>query len=241
MRRLINPEDLMKRVGRIEQVADVRRFQYTEGKSKGVEGIDVRTGGGLAFTVIPDRALDIFDCRYQSKSLCWQSSTGVVGPAYYEREGSQWLRGFGGGMLVTCGLRNVGAPSENGERFGMHGEISYTPATNVRALGRWEKDRYRIEISGTVRETSAFGSNLVMQRTIRTGLGTTQLEIEDLVCNQATRREGFMQLYHFNFGYPFLGTQNPTILGRQENDSARPGRSSRHGGLGSIRFAGEWI
>ena len=216
MRESRNREDLMKWVGRIEQVAGVRRFRYTEGKAKSVEGIDVRTGGGLEFTVLPDRALDIFDCQFESKSLCWQSSTGVVGPAYYERQGVQWLRGFAGGLLVTCGLRNVGSPSENGEHFGLHGEISHTPATGVRAVGQWEKDRYRMEISGTVRETAAFGSNLVPERSLRTELGATYLEVEDRVPNEGARREGFMQLYHFNFGHPFLGPNTRVYLAAEQ-------------------------
>ena len=216
MRKSSNRAELMRRVGRMEQVAGVWRFRYAEGKAKGMEGIDVRTGAGLEFTVLPDRALDIFDCRFESRSLCWQSSTGVVAPAYYEREGVQWLRGFGGGLLVTCGLRSVGGPSQNGESFGMHGEISFTPATGVRAAGRWQQDRYLMEISGTVRETSAFGANLVLERCLRTELGATHLEIEDQVSNEGSRREGFMQLYHFNFGHPFLGPDTRVYLAAEQ-------------------------
>jgi hypothetical protein len=61
--------------------------------------------------------------------LAWVSPTGVVAPHFRELQGEGWLRSFGGGLLVTCGLQNVGEPSERGgEELGLHGRISNTPA-----------------------------------------------------------------------------------------------------------------
>jgi Domain of unknown function (DUF4432) len=199
------PASLLRRVGSMDQLAPVRRVALLEGRSKSVEAIEVDTGAGLSFTVLIDRALDLADTRWLGRSLCWRSAAGVVAPAYYDRQGTGWLRGFGGGMLVTCGMRNVG-PSlqEDGESFGLHGEISNSPATSVSSRTYWKEDRYCIEIQGEIREAYPFGPNLVLRRTWRTELGAAWVELEDVVTNEGFRPELHMLLYHWNFGFPLI-------------------------------------
>jgi hypothetical protein len=198
-------DSILERVGSMQQVSPVRRVAFLEGRSKSVEAIEVDTGAGLSFTVLVDRALDLGDARWCGRSLSWQSSAGIVAPDYYEREGTGWLRGFGGGMLTTCGLRNVGPPSkEDGEAFGLHGEISYTPAASVSSRTFWRDHRYCIEIQGEVRESYPFGPNLSLRRVWRTEFGADWLELEDVVTNEGFRPELHMQLYHWNFGFPLL-------------------------------------
>ena len=65
----------------------MNRFTFAEGKAKGVEAIRVDTGAGLDCTFLVDRALDLSEVRFHGRSLCWRSSAGVVGPAFYERQG----------------------------------------------------------------------------------------------------------------------------------------------------------
>jgi Domain of unknown function (DUF4432) len=138
---------------------------------------------------------------------------GIVAPPYYERRGSGWLRGFGGGMLVTCGLRNVGPAQEEGwETFGLHGEISFTPATEVHTSSKWLDSNYQIEVYGLVREGYPFGPNLSMRRTWKTQLGATWVELEDVVTNEGCRPEIHMQLYHWNFGFPLLNPNSRLYL-----------------------------
>ncbi len=198
-------EELLAYVGSVEQLAPVRRFHFSEGRAKSVEAVEVDTGAGLTLTFLVDRGLDLFDVRWHGRSLAWRSAAGVVSPVYYERKGSGWLRGFGGGMMVTCGLRNVGPGLEEGwETYGLHGEISYTPASRVQVNTRWEGGRYRIEISGEIREAYPFGPNLLVSRTWRTELGASWVELEDIITNEGFRPEIHMQLYHCNFGYPLL-------------------------------------
>jgi hypothetical protein len=198
-------EDILKRVGSIDQLAPVRRVAFLEKRSKSVEAIEVNTGAGLSFTVLVDRALDMSDAHWCGRSLSWQSSAGVVAPAYYERSSTGWLRGFGGGMLVTCGLRNAGPPLEEaGEIFGLHGEVSYLPAANAFYKTYWQEDRYCIEIHGEVREAFPFGPNLSLKRVWRTELGANWMELEDVVTNEGFRPELHMQLYHWNFGFPLI-------------------------------------
>lgn len=68
-------------------------------------------------------------------SVSWISKTGVVSPAYYEKDGKNFLRGFFGGLVTTCGLKNIGRAY--GE-MGLHGRISNTPAENISKYCAWE-------------------------------------------------------------------------------------------------------
>lgn len=209
----LSREQMLRHVGSMDQLAPVRRFALLEGRGKSVEAVHIETGAGLAFTTVVDRALDLADVTYKGCSLCWRSRAGIVAPTYYERKGAGWLRGFGGGMMTTCGLRNVGPGNEEGwETYGLHGEISYSPAAQVRAGGRWDGETYKIEVSGEVREAYPFGPNLKLSRTWRTQFGAAWLELEDLVTNEGFRPETHMQLYHWNFGFPLLNENSRLYL-----------------------------
>jgi hypothetical protein len=213
-------DNLLKLVGSAEQLASINRFIFAEGKAKGVEAIRVETGAGFDCTLLVDRALDLGEVRFRGRSLCWRSPAGVVAPAYYERAGLGWLRGFGGGMMVTCGLRNVGTDSVEGwESFGLHGEISYAPATRVSANACWKGDRYLIEASGEVREAYLGGPHFVLRRTWRTELGASWIELEDAVTNEGYKPEIHMQLYHWNFGFPLFNPASELYL---TSDVVRP-------------------
>jgi Domain of unknown function (DUF4432) len=205
-------DKLLQHVGSMDQLAPVHRIAFMDGRGKSVEAFQVETGSGLAFTVLVDRAMDLAGVTYNGRSLCWRGPAGIVAPAYYERHGNGWLRGFGG-MLATCGLRNVGpATSEGWETYGIHGEISYAPASDVSIVRHWEGDRYRIQLSGLVRESYLFGPNLTLQRTWRTEFGAGWVELEDCVTNEGFRPEIHLQLYHWNFGFPFLNENSRLFL-----------------------------
>jgi len=203
---------LLQHVGSMDQLAPVHRIVFMDGRAKSVEAFQIETGSGLMFTVLVDRAMDLAGVTYNGRSLCWRSPAGIVAPTYYERQGNGWLRGFGG-MLATCGLRNVGpASSEGGETFGIHGEIAYAPASDISVVRCWEGDRYRIELSGLVRESYLFGPNLTLQRNWRTEFGADWIELEDCVTNEGFRPEIHLQLYHWNFGFPFLNEKSRLYL-----------------------------
>ena len=63
--------DLEARIGRIEQIGGVRRVISTEGKEAGVEEIQVRTGAGLAYNILPSRGLDIGLAEFKGVPLSW--------------------------------------------------------------------------------------------------------------------------------------------------------------------------
>jgi len=110
-------DELLRLTGDVSQVAGVWRFIWAEGKEKGVEALEFRTGSGFHFVVLPDRGMDISYAEYQGIPLAWISPTGQTHPAFYEPEGLGWLRSFYGGLLVTCGLVNVGGPDIDPEAW----------------------------------------------------------------------------------------------------------------------------
>ena len=125
----LTKRELLKRVGDISQLAGARECTLESGKSRGVSVVDVKTGSGLNFTILPDRGMDIAWADYKGIALGFISKTGIVAPSYYEPNGNDFLRGFYGGLLTTCGLTYMGtACVDNGKSLGLHGRASNTPA-----------------------------------------------------------------------------------------------------------------
>jgi hypothetical protein len=198
-------EELLKRVGDISQVCGVRLSELQDGPEKGVTVIDFWTGSGLRFTVIPSRGMDIGPAEYMGIPLAWQSQTKAIHPAFYEPEGFGWLRGFYGGLLVTCGLIHAGWPaSDEGRNYGLHGRISYIPASNVVADGYWEGDDYVLRACGRVREAMVFGENMELFRSIEARAGGRSIIVRDVVKNNGFEPSPLMLIYHCNLGFPIV-------------------------------------
>ena len=51
--------ELLRYVGDLSAVADARQSTLSDGNGRGMRIVDVSTGGGFSFTVLPDRGLDI--------------------------------------------------------------------------------------------------------------------------------------------------------------------------------------
>ena len=133
-------KQLTERIGDPSQIAVVRPHTLSEGRANGVRAIEFGTGSGFRFTVLADRSLDICAAEHNGRSLCWRSPTGDTSPAFYQPEGLEWLYGFFGGLLCTCGLTHFGAPcTDEGRPLGIHGRISNTPAQEVRTVSGWNE------------------------------------------------------------------------------------------------------
>ncbi len=229
----LTDEELRRRTGRLGQVAGIEPFVFDDGPARGVRALRFRTGG-LSFDVLADRGMDIGSFEYRGIQLAWLSHTGVVSPAFYEPAGEGWLRSFGGGLLVTCGLQNVGPPGERGgERLGQHGRVSNTPASNVSREARRDGEDLVLEARGEVREASVFGPNLVLRRSISARLGGSTVRVEDVVTNEGHDPEPLMLLYHVNLGWPLLdetvrlvGPGKPGEAPEPRDEDARKGLDS---------------
>jgi hypothetical protein len=216
--------DLEARVGRIEQIGGIRRTQWTDGPESGVEEIQVRTGAGLSYSILPSRGLDIGLAEFGGIPLCWLSPNGEVHPTFYNDRGLAWLRSAVGGLLMTCGLTQVGSPGvEGSEELGLHGRAHHTPARHVCAEGFWEGDEYLMMVRGKVEETSIAGWNLRLTRKIMSYLGKNEIVIHDFVENVGFEAAPHMMLYHFNFGFPLLDAETEIHLPSGHVTSREPG------------------
>jgi hypothetical protein len=201
----MNKEGILRRVGNLSQLASIRHVEMLDGKAKGCGAFEVTTGGGLDFTVLEGKCLDIFSMKYKGINLSFHSKPGLTSSEYFNPHGHEFSRSFQAGMLFTCGLLNVGKGSdEDGLRQCSHGRIGHTPAEKVAVSEWWEEDRYVMEISGEMREAALFNENMLLKRTISTALGAKSLKIRDIVENQGFTEQTPTLLYHFNIGYPLL-------------------------------------
>ena len=219
-------KELLKRVGDISQIAGVRIYELTEGNEKGVEAVDIKTGTGFRFTVLPGRGLDISFAEYKGIPLSWISSCGEVAAPYYEPEGLGYLRSVHGGLLFTCGLTQVGMPCEDmGEKLGLHGRVSNIPAKNVHADSAWVADEYAMWVRGKVIETRVFGENVVLHREISAKMGESCLYVHDVIENRGFSKIPHMLLYHINGGYPAVDDGSlllsPTKKAEPRDDEAK--------------------
>ncbi len=224
--------ELLARVGDISQIARIKPYRLQEGLEDGVQALDVSTGNGLSFTVLAGRGLDISSAHYNGRSLAWRSATTDSHPAYFDHEGERgrgWLRGFYGGLVVTCGLTYAGANGEDeGQFYGIHGRVSNLPATNVQWDGRWEQDDYLLTVRGQVRQATVFGENIRMTREITARLGERRLFLRDRVENLGYKRTEHMMLYHINIGFPVVNDYArliaPTLSATPRDADAEEGK-----------------
>ena len=176
-----------------DQLCYARQGELTEGTGRGQRIVDVFNGTGLAFTVTPDRAMNIVECSFGGIPLVFRTPGG-----HRHAVEGDFLRGWTGGLFTTCGLRNAGGPS-GGE--GLHGRIS-TEAAEMLSVSR--SDEGVLKVSGIIREGILFGANLVLKRTISTAFGDNRIVVEDEVTNRAAAPEYVEIIYHSNFGYPLV-------------------------------------
>ncbi len=204
--------ELLRQVGNIAQIAGIRPYRIQGGAADGVSGIDVYTGSGLRFTVLPGRGMDISHASYKGIPLAWISPAGEVSAHAYEPAGFGWLRTFAGGLLTTCGMSHILDPAtEDGVDYGQHGRASTLIAESVATDGRWDGDEYKLRVRGTTREAAFWTEQFELVRTISTRLGARSLKIEDTVTSIAHRPQTHMYLHHMNIGHPLVGPDTELV------------------------------
>jgi Domain of unknown function (DUF4432) len=149
--------------------------------------IDVRALGGLALRINPRRGLDIGAAWFRGLPLAWIGPAGEGG-----NEANDWRAAWGGGLVTTCGLDNVGAPSEG---IGLHGTYTFLAARDVGT----EPSHEEIVVRGRVDDPRG----LRVDRTIRTAIGSARVELVDRTTNVSDDALEAPVLYHVNLGWPF--------------------------------------
>ena len=207
--------DLQRRIGRLDQVAGIRLMTLGDAGARGVRVLEFRTGSGFSFDVLVDRAFDIGRCELRGMPLAWTSAVGVEGPWFYEPEGLGFFRGFGGGLLTTCGIDHAlfmaedtaaqyHYPPKQTETFGLHGRVSNRPARLAGYGESWAGDVCTLWAEGETLQATVFGEQLMLRRRIEAVVGESRLTIHDTIENVGHDLTPHMLLYHVNAGFPVV-------------------------------------
>lgn len=213
----LNRQDLEERSGSLGQFAGVRLMCLEDGLERGVRVLEFRSGTGLRFTVLVDRAMDIADCEHAGRAIGWHSPAGFRHPGLHDYEGEgglAWMRSFSG-LMMTCGLDHIlfmcDVPADNyvyaprqSVQHSLHGRIGTIPARLSGYGERWEGDRCFLWAEGVVSQGAVFGEHLELHRRIEIEVGSNEIVLSDRVVNRGFYRTPHMFCYHINLGYPLL-------------------------------------
>ncbi len=213
--RTLSRDELLARVGRLEQVAGVQLVECGDGAERGVRVLRVTSGSGFDLEILVDRGFDIGRAWFLGQPLAWWSPVGLVGPWYSEPAGLEWFRGFPGGLLSTCGLDHVqlggeddatvfGFPHRPTQTYGLHGRYTGLPARLAGYGTEWRGDEAVLWAEGEVLQASVFAEQLHLRRRIEVDLGGHGVRVRDRVTNIGPTACPHMLLYHCNVGHPVV-------------------------------------
>jgi hypothetical protein len=213
-----NAASLARYAGDLAAVGGVRAVVLDDGSERGIRALQFRTGGGLRFEVLVDRAMDIGVAEFDDHTVGWRSPTGFRHPGLHEtdaEDGLSWLRSMSG-LLVTGGLDHTlfggevdaghyAYPPKTTVRHGLHGRVANIPARLTGYGERWTDDgRCVLWAEGEVRQATVFGEHLRLTRRVEAELFGTEIRLTDRVVNAGFDRTPHMLLYHVNVGWPLL-------------------------------------
>lgn len=188
------------------QLGGIEVSVLDNGPGRGVRIAWINTGSGLRYKVVLDRGMDIADAFFNQYALAWISHTGIKAPPASFQNGLDWLRHWGGGLVTTCGLENMGSPEDDEYgSHGLHGQIGYQPVELVLvdqpdpASGKMD-----FSLKGVIRESRVFSHKLELERTISGILEEPMIRIHDRVTNRSNIPSPHMMLYHCNLGWPLV-------------------------------------
>jgi len=197
--------EIERHIGRIDQIGGLKHYRLQTGSGRDVDQIQVRTGAGLSYYVNVSRGMDISLAEYCGTPLTWQSPNGDIHPSFWKAGKTDWLETAVGGLLMTCGLTQVGSPCQDvDEELSLHGDAHQLAAKLLQCEGEWIDDDYSMTTKGRIRQSRIFGENITLTRTLHSKLGENTILINDIVRNDGFQRTPHMLLYHFNFGFPLL-------------------------------------
>lgn len=187
------------KIANLDQLGSATSSTVADGPASGCRALDLRVAAGIDLRILPDRGFDVGQAWFRGIPLAWISAIGESAPLRAP-SGMRWLEAFGGGLVTTCGLRNVGSPSEG---HGLHGRFSHLAASDVAVVRDIEAGEVVLTARGTIDEIDA-GAHLRVERTIRTQTSRGLVELTDETTNLGRGPEPAPILYHVNIGAPVL-------------------------------------
>jgi Domain of unknown function (DUF4432) len=188
------------KIASLDQLASATESSIANGPARGCRALDLRVAGGIDLRILPDRGFDIGQAWFRGTPLAWISRVGESAPLRAPTA-MMWLKAFGGGLVTTCGLRNVGAPSEG---HGLHGRFSHVPASDVAVARELQEDEVVLTARATIDEMDPDEGHLRVERAIRTRTSRGLVELKDTTTNLGRNAEPAPILYHVNIGAPVL-------------------------------------
>ena len=215
--RTFSRRELARRVGDFSQIFGVELLTHSDGRERAVRVLRFRTGSGLSFDIMVDRAMDLGGMSFRGVAIGWHSPTGFRSPWLHEvdaEDGLGWLRSFSG-MMNSCGLDHImGATEDTAEHYcypdrarvfhTLHGRISYQPARLTGYGEHWDGDRCYLYADGEIRQAAMYGENLILERRIEVEVGTDTVTFHDRVRNLGFYPTPHALLYHINLGWPLV-------------------------------------
>lgn len=209
--------ELARRVGDFSQLFGVELLSHSDGRERALRILRFRTGSGLSFDIMVDRAMDLGGMTFRGVPIGWHSPAGFRSPWLHEvnaEDGLGWLRSFSG-MMNTCGLDHImGATEDTSEHYcypdrakvfhTLHGRISYQPARLTGYGERWNGDRCFLYAEGEIRQAAMYGENLILERRIEVEVGSDTVNFIDRVRNLGFYPTPHALLYHINLGWPVI-------------------------------------
>lgn len=206
-----------KYVGNREQLLRANKIEMQDGKAAGVTMLDVHNRSGMHFNVNVSRGLDITFLDFLGENFGFISPCGIVAPEYFDDKELGFLKSFTAGFMTTCGLKAAGAPCEyGGKAYGLHGNISHTPAEEVTCVIEEAGEMPYVKIKGKIRDAIVFGDKLVLEREIQCGYRERKITVKDRVINEGYTKAHHMILYHCNIGYPLLTPKSELFIPSKE-------------------------
>ena len=208
-------------------VASVTERFGVPGSNDHARVLEARVAGGLDFEVLPTRGFDIGNTFYKGLPMSWDSPVTATAPLA-EFQGSAWLSRFNGGLLITCGLDNVGSARD---RFGMHGNFSHLPATQISHSTTASPEQHGVQLDGVIESVSPFGPSLRVERTIhswREGSDSANISVIDRIINFGGETTPMSVLHQLNLGAPLVvpgsvfEIPHRSVLSRDPSDSIGP-------------------
>lgn len=150
--------------------------------------------------------MDIGALSFNGINISLLTRNGLCSPENMFPTNGEFERYFSGGMLWTCGLKNVG-PGYTDEdlRFHpFHGRLGMYPVEQSWKKSFFKGDEYFLTAGAVMRDTIIEGYNLQLTREISTTMSIPEIKISNTIENLDYNETDYLILYHFNFGFPFL-------------------------------------
>ena len=198
-----------------DQLATAVESVVSGGAAAGSRAVDLRVWDGIDLRLLPDRGLDIGAAWFRGTPLAWISQGGEQSPPRPEDLVDRaWGDAWGGGLVTTCGLSNVGAASEG---YGLHGTYTAQPAAELQV------ERSTSEVTATA---TIVDPPFTLSRRIVTTVGQGLARLDDRVVNDSEWTAAAPLLYHVNIGAPlwdgdaYLETDAHEVVPRDEAAAA---------------------